>query len=216
VWFVAIGALLFVAAGYYLWRGFIGYFESGGDITAPVTATAAVRPSATVLLPIMQTTLPAFDFVVASPTPPRECLMFRVIPIKARIRECPDESCRTLEQRNQNTQICVYGPALNAPQYPQATLWYEINIAPRDPLPRLGFMHSSVLDAIKPTRRPTRTPIPTLTLTPSETLRPTRTLTPSETLTPIPTDTLDPFLVSPTPTPSRTPTPTPTLPLRSA
>jgi hypothetical protein len=218
--FLALCGAMLVFGGYYLWRGALAWFESGGDITAPATLVASTSQANAGLGRAASPTLIGssvpLDFLLVSPTPARACAMFRVTVIRARIRECPDTSCRTLEQPAQGTRICVYGPAQADPQYPEATDWYEINLDPNDPLPRLGFMHRDVIEAISPTKRPTRTATPLPTVTPPPTKRPTRTLTPSQTFTPAPRPTDDPRQ-TPTPRPTLPPaTPTPTLPVHSA
>ncbi|MBX3062670.1 MAG: hypothetical protein KF726_06825 [Anaerolineae bacterium] len=215
VLFVALAAGMLVFGAYYLWRGVMSWMESGGDITAPATAAASPRESETPVLSTLDSGA-SFDFSLNSPTPERACLMFRVIVVRARIRECPDTSCRTLEQPAQGAQICVYSVAQPDPKYPEADQWYEVNLDPGDPLPRLGFMRNDVIEAISPTKRPTRTPLPPPTVTPAPTKRPTITLTPSMTLTPEDTWTPNPnALPTVTPVPP-TPAATPTEPVRSA
>lgn len=223
VLFLAVCGALLVFGGYYVWRGVLSWMETGGDITAPATAAASTEvarfgtsaaPSNG--LPVGVGTPIPLDLLLVTATPARECYMFRVTVVRARIRECPDTSCRTIEQPSQGARICVYGPAQPDPQYPEATDWYEINLDPNDPLPRLGFMHSDVIEAISPTKRPTRTPtrLPTVTVPPTK--RPTRTLTPSITLTPTPPATENPQRTATPRPPLPPPTITPTLPVHSA
>lgn len=221
--FLAILAGMLVFGGYFVWRGFLAWVDAGGDITAPVTAAAstidsqaAAAQTATLNL---GTTIP-LNFLLVSPTPARECMVFRVIVIRARIRECPMTTCPTMDQPAQGAQICVYGPAPIDPKYPDAENWYEVNLDPNDPLPRIGYMRNDLIEPINPTKRPTRTAtsLPTITLT--RTKRPTITPTPTDTLPPTDPPTLDPnATLPPTPAlPTITPTPfqTPTMPVRSA
>jgi hypothetical protein len=222
VLFLALLAGMLVFGSYFVWRGFLAWVDSGGDITAPVTAAAAgteensVAQMSTLSL---GTTVP-LNLLLVSPTPARECMLFRVIVIRARIRECPATTCATMDQPAQGAQICVYGPAQIDPQYPDAQNWYEVNLDPNDPLPRIGFMRNDLIEPINPTKRPTRTATALPTITPTRTIRPTITLTPSETLPPTDPPTLDPNATTPAvpalPTITPTPFQTPTLPVRSA
>lgn len=214
-WLVALLALLFVAGLYYLWRGMIGFFENTARLSS--TTVAQSNQTSTITPPAFLTNEP-LNLLLSTPTPDRSCLQFRVSVVRARVRECPDNSCRTLEQPPQNALICVYGPAAPAlsNQYPKATEWYEVNIAPEDPLPRLGFMHNSVIEAISPTKRPTRTAIPPPTVTaPAATRTPAETVFPLITVTPLPPagESATPQIATPRDEYS---SPTPTLPLKSA
>jgi hypothetical protein len=195
-WLIAVAGLLLVFGGYYVWRGVMAFFESNGNIAASATDTFGAKQTASV---DAHTSVSAVDFTQPSPLPAateRVCQDFRVSVIRARVRECPKDSCSTISMPSQGTKICVYGSA------PQAPDWYEIDISPDEPMPRTGYMHSSVLDAINPTKRPTQTftPLPTITLVPSSTY--TRTPTPTTTRTPNPAA---PATWTLTPTPTRVP-----------
>jgi hypothetical protein len=197
-WVVVVAGLLLVFGGYYIWRGVVAFFESHGNITAPATYAVSAQQTPT------EDDLSTLDFSqpgpVAAPTQ-RVCQDFRVSVIRARVRECPKDTCGTISTPGQGTKICVYGPV------PQAPDWYEINVSPDEPMPRTGYMHSSVLDAINPTKRPTPTftPLPTVTPLPS--------LTPTRTFTPLPSHTPNPAVPA---TRTRTATPTPAPPVQSA
>jgi hypothetical protein len=199
-WVVVVAGLLLVFGGYYIWRGVIAFFESNGNITAPATYAVSQKQTPTE----SQDDVGTLDFSqvapVAAPTQ-RVCQDFRVSVIRARVRDCPKDTCETISTPGQGTKICVYGPV------PQAPDWYEINISPDEPLPRTGYMHSSVLEALNPTKRPTQTftPLPTVTPLPS--------LTPTRTLTPLPSHTPNPAVPA---TRTAVPTPTPAPPLQTA
>ncbi len=199
-WLVVVAGLLLVFGGYYIWRGVMAFFESKGDIAAPATYASTEKQTPTE----SQTDLSTIDFSqpapVAAPTQ-RVCQDFRVSVIRARVRECPKDTCETISTPGQGTKICVYGPV------PQAPDWYEINISPDEPMPRTGYMHSSVLDAVNPTKRPTQT------FTPLPTVTPLPTRTPTRTPTPLPTSTPNPAAPA---TWTRTPTPTPAPPVQTA
>jgi hypothetical protein len=197
-WVVIVAGLLLVFGGYYIWRGVIAFFESNGNITAPATYAVAEKQTPTE----SQDDLSTMDF--SQPVPAstqRVCQDFRVSVIRARVRECPKETCETISKPGQGTKICVYSTVAQAPD------WYEINVSPDEPMPHIGYMHSSVLDAVNPTKRPTQTftPLPTVTPLPSH--------TPTRTFTPLPSHTPNPAAPA-TRTPAPTPTPAP--PVQSA
>ncbi len=203
-WLVVLAGVLLVSGAYFLWRGLLSHIESGGQIATPIGATpddVAGRQPATGEVP---GSFKPLEFTQATPTPQRPCQEFKVNVIRARIRECPRETCETLDKPAQGTIICVYGVAMNAPD------WYEVNMLPGDPIPRIGYMHNSVIYPLKPTQRPshTYTPLPTVTSVPTQ--RPTRTLTPP------PTRTLDPAATVATTTPTPAPTATPIPPIQKA
>jgi hypothetical protein len=196
-WLVALAGLFLVFGGYYIWRGVIAFFESNGNIAAPATYAVIEKQTPT----LGEEDMPTIDFGAGAMPTERSCQDFRVSVIRARVRECPKETCATLSMPSQGTKICVYGLVLQAPD------WYEINISPDEPFPRTGYMHTSVLDALNPTKTPTRTytPLPTVSPVPSP--------TPSRTFTPLPTRTPHPAAPATwTPTPTHTPAP----PIQSA
>lgn len=200
-WLTVIAALLLVFGGYYIWRGLIAFFESSGNIAAPATNAALSNQTATI---DAQTQMPTLDFsqpLNITTTPPRVCQDFRVKPVRARVRECPKETCGTITMPSQGMKICVFGVSSDDPE------WYEVNLKPDDPIPQIGYMHNSVLDPMNPTKRPTNTftPLPTVTDIPSA--------TPTRTPTPLPTKTPNPAAPA---TWTLTPTPTPVPPIQQA
>jgi hypothetical protein len=175
VWVTVLGGLLFVFGGFALYSGVLSFLNGGGDITAPITRTAAYVEQAT--REQAEARLQQYGRATFTPIPSRTavppCQDFRVNVIKAKVRECPSETCPTLEAMvSQGNLVCVVGAVPNANQ------WYQINLRPNSTYPDFGYMHNSVIDAVRPTPRPTRTPtgLPTVTAVP--TLRPTRTPTP--------------------------------------
>ncbi len=184
IWLIVLVGMLVVFGGFFIWSGLLRFLNASGDITAPVTAQAASaaqqdQASASASEPIP---------TIPTETPVRPCQSFRVNVVKARVRECAKDTCATLETMySEGAVVCVYGVA------PAATDWYEVNLRPTSVYPQIVYMHTSVLDAINPTRRPTRTAtaLPTVTLIP--TLRPSRT--PSFT----PTDKVDKAASTPKP-----------------
>jgi hypothetical protein len=200
MWFVVLAGVLLVFGGYYIWHGVMSFFESNGNITAPATNAVIARQTASFEA---FATVPTLDLLGFNQTlaPPRVCYDFRVKPARARVRECPKDTCGTILMPAQGVKMCVFGPA------PNATDWYEVNTNPDSPLPQVGYMHNSVLEPINPTKIPTKTftPLPTITPIPSATRPPTGT--------PPPTNTLNPA-APPTWTPIPTSTPRP--PIQSA
>ncbi len=198
---IILAGMLLVFGGYYVWRGMMDFLDSSGNITAPATSTALARLTITLGA---QTDEPTVNFiapVLATKTPARPCQEFRVNVVRARVRECPKDSCNTVVLPGQGAKICVLGSVPSAPD------WYEINLSPDDTIPQIGYMHNSVLDPANPTPRPTRTPKPLATVTPIPSETPTRTPTPLPTHTPNP--------AAPA-TWTNTPTPTPVPPLQVA
>ncbi len=148
--------------------------------------TQAPSPEAVTLT----VTFAPLNFVFATRTAAPPCQEFYVNVVRARVRECPSEDCDTLETPIQNAIICVYGVAPDAPD------WYRVNLDPNEPIPRIGYMHNSVIAAVHPTRRPTQTPPPTATYTPLPTITPVPGVSPTgipptgtapPTLKPVPT-----------------------------
>jgi len=170
----------------------MSFLEANGNITAPATTAAQLNDTATVGA---QSPIPTLDFarIQGTRTQPRICLDFRVKVVRARIRECPKDTCNTITMPAQGARICVYGPATEDPD------WYEINVDPGGPVVRTGYMHNSVVEAVNPTKRPTITP----TFLPSVTSVPTATFT--RTPSPEPTDTPNPLRPPPGRSPGRPP-----------
>ncbi len=195
-WLAALAGLLLVFGGYYVWRGFMAFMDSSGNIAAPATLAAQSTErweTATYEAHINNDSTVSFiDVAPNTPTPVRPCQDFRVSVIRARIRECPKETCDTIGTPGQGMLVCVYGPATGASD------WYEVNMDPNNPLPQIGYMHNSVLDPVNPTAKPTKTFTPLPTVTPLPSLTPSRTPTPLPTVPGEPSQTASP---SPTPTP---------------
>jgi hypothetical protein len=173
-WLAAALAMLLVFGACYLWRGLLGFFETGGNIAAATQVPATLNTT-------MTATIAPLNFVFATRTPAPPCQEFYVSVVRARVRQCPSETCDTLETPVQNAIICVYGVAPDAPD------WYRVNLDPNEPIPRVGYMHNSVIAAAHPTRRPAPTPLPTLTFTPLPTVTPVPDLASSPTATAPPT-----------------------------
>jgi len=160
LWMGAFFAALLVFGGCFLWRGLIAFVESGGNITAPVTSaadqsTALVQTQTSAVTPIQAT----LSVLFGTPTAARPCIDFYVTVVRARVRECPNETCETITMPYQNAIVCVYGPAKDNPD------WYEVNVNPKDPIPQAGYMHKSVIYPRNPTPYPT--PTPRVTRTPT-------------------------------------------------
>lgn len=203
-WLIVVSAMLLVFGGYYIWRGLIDFFDSRGDIAAPATYAVSTLQTATFDTFSAQGNVPTVNVAsqsLSTPKPSRVCHDFRVIVIRARVRECPNETCNTVVMPGQGAQMCVYGPAQEAPE------WYEVNVNPDAPVPHIGYMHNSVVEAISPTKRPTITPTPLPTITPVP------SLTSTQTMTPPPSNTPDPAAPA---TWTLTPTPTPIPPIQNA
>lgn len=164
-WMKAVIGVLILIGGFTILRGVMTFIETDGTmITAPtVTAVAQVI--------LNRTGSPrgaTLDFTNVSKvplTPTRTCQLFRVKVVKARIRDCPKESCETISLPPQGTTICVYGTVAAAPD------WYEINTTPDDPFYRPAYMHQSVLAAENPTPKPLK--LPTVTAVPVKPTLPT-------------------------------------------
>jgi hypothetical protein len=166
-WLVVFIGILLLIGGYYVLRGLANFVESGGT---------GVLPTATDSLEMMRTagrdaSVPTLDFVNGTSLAvkgARICQEFKVKVVKARIRECPSESCETMDFPPQGTIICVYGFSKDAAD------WYEINVDPKDPILQLGYMHKSVLAPAHPTATPAPTlKLPTVTPIPTNTAKPT-------------------------------------------
>lgn len=193
-WLIIIVGGMLVFGGYYLWRGMISFAESGSNAPNPATSIADSSYQDQTATSEVIATFSPFNLSFSSTQVPRPCLDFIVTVQRAGIRECPTDICKTVAWPGENTLICVYGPAKNAPD------WYEVNISPKDPLPQLGYMRPYVLRAIHPTKRPTytATPLPTVTTIPA-----TRTPSKAPTTTPNPLATWTPISpIKPSPMPS--------------
>lgn len=198
-WLVLGILALLILAAVYFWRGLAGFLATGGNIAWEATAQAQSTEVEAVWATESVATASRLNLSYHTATPVPPCLEFTVIVVVARVRECPGETCETIGRPAENQTVCVFRVAPDAPE------WYEVNLRPDDPLPQIGYMHNSVIRALYPTRRPTRTPLP------SETPLPSATFTPLPTVTALPTPTAMPTLTPlPTQTPDSRPLPTPT------
>ncbi len=171
IWLVIVISVLIVFGGYSVWSGLLRFLNANGNIAVTIQAEGAQPPDDNI------PTEPPYSRPTATTFKP--CLDFRVNVVKARVRECAKDTCATLETMlSQGALVCVYGPAAGA------TDWYQVNIRPTSVFPQIAYMHSSVLDAVNPTKKPTRTFTPLPTVTPIPTLKPTRTPTAPPTDTP--------------------------------
>jgi hypothetical protein len=195
IWLVVAVLALLILAFVYIWQGFAAFLETDGHITGIETRNAAATAEMLAWATESIATASRLNLIFNTATPLPPCQDFTVTVIRARVRVCPGETCDTIERPYENARICVYRVVPEAPE------WYEVNLEPDQPLPRIGYMHQSVIYPVNPTRRPTRTPPPTETPTPS------RTYTPLPTVTPVPTSTPGPPTA--TPMPGDTPTPPP-------
>lgn len=177
-WLVVLGAAVFVFGGFTLYSGVLNFLSGGGNITSPATATSASALEQT--QQALNQPVPA-DMTIQIPTrlptrtPIPPCLEFRVIVVRARVRDCPKDTCPTQDAMlSQGATVCVFGTV------PEATDWYQVNLRPDSSYPEIAYMHESVLEAVRPTVRPTRTPTGArlATVTPIPTASPTRTYTP--------------------------------------
>lgn len=109
-----------------------------------------------------------------SSTPIPECQDFVVTASNARVREAPNTESNTVTSFSQGEIICVLG------RDPDSE-WYTIDSDPSQFRMKLAYMHESVIQAVNPTPRPSRTPTPLPTVTPAPTDTPTATLLPSPT-----------------------------------
>lgn len=201
--FAIVAGIVVVFGAFFVWRAFLVWFSFSAVTPDPAVQATALQQSldktATMAMflgiaDITPTVGPTF-------TPQKICQQFKVSVIRARIRECPKETCNTISLIEQGTQICVYSLA------PNATDWYVIDINPGG-AEELGYMSKSVLVPMNPTPRPS----PTLKLA---TVTPVPTQIPTLTSTAPPTNTPDTSIsIPPTSIPSETPTPT--APLQSA
>jgi hypothetical protein len=154
-WLIVVSTLVVLAACYFFYRGAMTFLTTGGDIAAPITTRTVAAA-----LNLTDTAVPTVQIMTA--TPQRPCLDFRIDVVKARVRECPKDTCDTTTILNQYVIICVYGDAPNAPD------WYEVNLAPEDPIPHIVYVHKSVVKPVHPTPHPsmTATSLPTVTQIP--------------------------------------------------
>ncbi len=182
-WFAVIVAVLFVFGGYFIWRGFLSWADANFSFTAPSPAAPSISNSAKTVTAQTNVIAQTMTFA-ARPSPTSSCQQFRVKVLRARVRECPKDTCNTIALPEQGAVFCVYRLA------PQTTDWYEVNLKPDDPIGELGYMSVSVLSPVNPTPRPS----PTLNLA-TVTLVPTPS--PSPSFAPPATNTRNPTIAAP-------------------
>ncbi|MCS6835570.1 MAG: SH3 domain-containing protein [Anaerolineae bacterium] len=162
-WFVTLIAFALVFAVYYLYTGFLGWMERGGQSPEEATAQAALASTARAEERIARRTPSATPRPSATPVP--ECQMFRVSAQSANMRRQPSLIAQVIRVLPQNTEVCVLARQGD---------WYQIDADPITRRIEEGYMSVDVLRPLNPTATPVIfTPPPTITLTPSET--PTRT-----------------------------------------
>ena len=166
-WFIIVVAVTLVFGGYFVWRGLLAWADANFSYTAPTASSQDGSDGPT--LPFSSRNLSKTIPPTASPT--QVCIQFRVKVLRARVRECPKDTCNTITLPEQGAVFCVLGAA------PEATDWYRVNLKPDDPLGEIGYMSSSVLSAVNPTPKPSATlNLATVTQVPTTT---TPTFTPS-------------------------------------
>lgn len=173
---------------YLLWTGALSWLASAGDPAVEASREAQLAAQREATQSRILTRLP----YIARPsnTPVPTCQIFYVNAEQGTIRECPAFSCERRETRAYEEQVCVYRRMTASADYPLGNEWYEIDLNADGAFRDLAYMHHSVLRALNPTARPSRTftPLPTVTLTPSPSRTPTSDqIVPSPTLTPVPT-----------------------------
>jgi hypothetical protein len=199
--FAIVAGIAVVFGAFFLWRGFLAWFSYSAVTPDAAVAATALQQSLdkTATMNMFLGKADVTPTLGPTITPEKVCKQFKVNVIRARIRECPKESCYTISLQEQGAQICVRSLA------PEATDWYIIDMNPSGPQ-ELGYMSKSVLVPMNPTPRPS----PTLNLA---TVTPVPTQTPTLTFTAPPTNTPD-TSIPPTSIPNNTATPT--SPLQSA
>lgn len=187
-------AIVLVFGVYFVGVGVRNYFRTGGLGVIEATQLVEVVASAT---SVRATQSVQMSGVTPRPTstPIPDCQDFRVTAANAIVREAPSSSGTILTQYSSGDIVCVVGVA------PESTEWYLIDTNPNTNRLEPAYMHESIIEAVNPTPRPSRTPSPLPTVTQPP------TLTPSDTPTRQPTATRDSRSTD-TPTPTDPPTPT--------
>jgi hypothetical protein len=185
---VVLVAVVMVFGGYLLWTGFTAWIDLGSEQARIARRTEVIQASETAAAFFDRPTIIVFPSI----TPIPECEYFVVRgPQPAFVRECPSTTCKDVGYVDPEVIVCTVGRA-DDPQYTRSSEWLKVILEPDEILPKIVFMHQSVLRALKPTPTPTPTfePLPTVTPTP----------TPSRIPSAIPA-TPDPRTPSPTPSP---------------
>src|SRR5579859_2712593 len=193
-WLIVCTAIFLVFGLYFVWRGIMAWVASSGGIVVVTPTLSEANVGRTATVNAIFGTVVVTEVTPITATPSRVCQDFRVKVQKARIRDCPKDTCNTISLPGQGASICVYGVAPDAPD------WYEIDVNPSDPASDIGYMSRSVLSPAHPT------PTSSATLNLS-TVTPVPSRTPTITSTAPPTNTPNPLVLPPaTPVPSKTPT----------
>jgi hypothetical protein len=200
-WLVFLIGVALVFGLFYLWQGLQDFFRTGGRGVVEATERAQTVATATAV----RVTSMSADIAEFTPrpsnTPIPDCMDFVVSVPNAIVREAPAANGAIVTSYSAGETVCVVGVAPEAPE------WYVINRSPGTRRPDLVYMNETVIQAVNPTARPSRTPTPLPTVTPLPTN--TRTPTPTPGPTQQPTETPDTRItLTPSETPTVTPTPT--------
>ncbi|HVO42282.1 MAG TPA: hypothetical protein VMT34_06655 [Aggregatilineales bacterium] len=152
-WLILVSGVLILAACYFFYHGSMNFLATRGDIAASVTTRTVAAA-----LALTDTAVPTIQIPTSTPAQP--CLDFRVNVVKARVRDCPKDTCETVTMLNQYAILCVYGDVPDAPD------WYRVNLSPDDPIPQIAYVSKWVVKAVHPTPRASLTPLPLPTVTP--------------------------------------------------
>lgn len=194
---VSLIAFVLIFGGYLLWTGFRDWVDEGATQNRIIQRTEMAQATATTEFFFNRPTPVTFP----TPTPIPDCAYFAVRGQQAVwVRACPSTSCEPVTYLNPDASVCVIGRAAGE-EYVRPQEWYQVLLDPDAILPKISYMHESVLRALNPTPTSTHTlePLPTVTRTPTPSREPTTT-----------TPTQDPRTPSLTPTSPPTATPTPT------
>src|SRR5438552_2357055 len=94
-WLMILAGILLLSAAYYILHGFNNFLDTGGT---GISVTAIDLPTAQPASG--ETVLSTLDFISGTPLSvngPRVCQDFKVKVTQARIRECPNETCNTMD-----------------------------------------------------------------------------------------------------------------------
>ncbi len=154
---LVVGALVFGA--FFLLQGLRNFTASGGQDSAQAT-----QESAASLTEIAAVDADRFATQTARPTPTPipPCQDFTIRAPMANLRAAPNIDAEALDRLPEGTEICVIQPAAPGEE------WHLIDRNPNTRRVEPGYMHISVLRALRPTPRPTAsaTPITLATITP--------------------------------------------------
>src|SRR5262245_28273577 len=105
-WLKFVIAILIIASAITILRGMMTYIQTEGTMITEPTVSAVAQ---VILNRTGGPRGPTLDFTHVSKvplTPTRACQPFKVKVVRARIRECPKESCNTLSLPQQGSTIC--------------------------------------------------------------------------------------------------------------